>query len=728
MRKVVSLFVLVLVGIFLCGMGNAFSGLGTEGDPWQLTDCATLNDIGYYLLENDIIAQGDCFIVQGHDINLSLGGHTITTGMGASGLFTGVAIADITGVTVHNGTIEFQGYEYADVGGGININRANDINIYDINFSNNNIDIKLVGSNNVHFSNIRSKYSNNLLKISGSSNNFFDNIYFDNGNVAIVTDESINTFTNTYFSDNANGTTWGTPIDRIYTLGENVTIVFDLNYPDGGVCSSFSHSLNMYPNLSHSETLGDCNISLNFIASKEGLYTIDLDTTIDSNITETGKFSILVGNTTKKVSQTYYMHGSAPTHGQPLDVGGSDSGYYSLSPPVVDEERHCGAWVQIQPDEIYTLFQYITDINLTWNIAMDNNDYAAYSSLKRYSTYSQGGYYSQDVYHYSNPTIANVNYSNLNWIIDYPWQFYFLATELEDSSVFVLSTPTQPSTAIFTYLYSGAELIKFEDTDTDYYDTYLLANYYEDYSAVLVIDSQSELNITVNVSEKNPNITAIYYDNILCEEDSDCEILYINESVANVLISTNGEHTLKFEWGDNSTVEVTEPEEGEVPTSSGGGSRYSLSQETLESGFSRNVGSKFVWKFNAGNEDHTITFNDIYTDSLVFTIASTPRIFTVKLNESVLIDAEEDGVYDLNITYNKYYGRLANVGIKAVSVKYGEDNTQVVDSGETQTEVIVEPENNIDWIVGIIIVALIIIGLVFVNRKRSRAVSRKNRK
>jgi hypothetical protein len=186
------------------------------------------------------------------------------------------------------------------------------------------------------------------------------------------------------------------------------------------------------------------------------------------------------------------------------------------------------------------------------------------------------------------------------------------------------------------------------------------------------------------------------------------------------------------QWGNvgnssNVTFEVIAVLE-ETPTSSGGSTSYGLSSEALENGFSRNVGSNFVWKFNAGNENHTITFNDIYTDSLVFTIASTPRIFTVKLNESILIDVEEDGVYDLNITYNKYYGRLANVGIKAVSVKYGEEDIGVVDSGETEVEVIVEPESNTDWIIGIIVVALIIIGLVLVNKRRARAVSRKNRK
>jgi len=178
----------------------------------------------------------------------------------------------------------------------------------------------------------------------------------------------------------------------------------------------------------------------------------------------------------------------------------------------------------------------------------------------------------------------------------------------------------------------------------------------------------------------------------------------------------------------NVTFMVTTEVPEETSTSSGGGSRYSLSNEVLENGFSRNVGSSFVWKFNAGNENHTITFNDIYTDSLVFTIASTPRIFTVKINDSVLIDVEEDGSYDLNITYNKYYGRLANVGIKAVSVKYGEEDTGVVDSGETDVEVVVESEGYTDWIVGIIVVALIIVGLVLVNRKKSRVISKKRDK
>ena len=161
-------------------------------------------------------------------------------------------------------------------------------------------------------------------------------------------------------------------------------------------------------------------------------------------------------------------------------------------------------------------------------------------------------------------------------------------------------------------------------------------------------------------------------------------------------------------------------EEVEItPSSSGGGSRYSLSEAALESGINRNVGNNFVWRFNAGSENHTITFNSVERDNLVFTIASTPRVFSVKINESVLIDVEEDGDYDLNITYNKYYGRLANVGIKAVSVKYGDDG-EVIDVVE---EPIVDSgveSSYTDWIIGIIIVALIIGGLVWFNSRRKR--------
>jgi len=219
----------------------------------------------------------------------------------------------------------------------------------------------------------------------------------------------------------------------------------------------------------------------------------------------------------------------------------------------------------------------------------------------------------------------------------------------------------------------------------------------------------------VENEEKSANITAV-------NQSSQNNELYFSPIGVGTYVSYISCIDQYGNIGNSNNITFQVLEEVEEQTTSGGGSSYTLSQNVLDEGLVRNVWKGVVWKFNAGNENHTITFNDIYTDSLVFTIASTPRIFTVKLNESILIDVEEDGVYDLNVTYNKYYGRLANVGIKAVSVKYGEE---AVESGEAEVEVIVEPENYTDWIIGIIIVALIIVGLVLVNRKRSRAASKK---
>jgi hypothetical protein len=146
---------------------------------------------------------------------------------------------------------------------------------------------------------------------------------------------------------------------------------------------------------------------------------------------------------------------------------------------------------------------------------------------------------------------------------------------------------------------------------------------------------------------------------------------------------------------------------------SGGVSSYSASPSNLNEGFKKIIKAGDYLKFNVSNETHSLTLDKINKSYVNVTIKSSPQKFQIKLNEFVLVDVNSDGVYDINVSYNKYLNYYAEIGLKSVSIKAG-NNSVVGVSGSD--EVSVETEKSFDWRVvyqiGLVLVVLVLVFII----------------
>lgn len=568
---------LLILALFLVLVSGVFAVPGSKEEPYEISGmCQGIGNgeeegfVIHYILTSDI-SGGACIPIDGNNIDFNLNGYTITSTSEA--VIFGKEFDDLeiyegvtAGINVHNITI-YNGTIISGMSGKTFIfHDSNNLTFFDLNLigMKNAFELRYsgiqntIGVNNV-IRNVNITNSETFLKMSQPASVELENITMTNSKSLF--DEDINklsniSYKNLVLNNNVIKNIWNAPSDRTYNLNEEINFVFDINYPNGESCSSFSYDLNLYPSISYTGIKEGCKLLVNFTPTKEGVYTFDLNVLIDNNISESGNFSFLVGEIKKKTSKTYYMRGFEPVNGSLIVYGMADSGAYLLTPPFYYEEtRYCGVWIQTQIDEIYTYFPIINNVythtysfyeyEYSANIWKGIQTFSTYGTAMDYNVFYQEKYLTEYVdgfYH----TSFDTNFYDVNFSIDYLWQTYFFGTKLVGLP-FAKSNTTDTTRMYIEYSTAGPELVQFKDIDEDYYDTELLASYYDGNSAVLIVDSDSDLNIVVDVSDKEFNINTILYDGVSCGVNSNCEVISNDGNIANVLISTGSVHTLVFE-------------------------------------------------------------------------------------------------------------------------------------------------------------------------------------
>jgi hypothetical protein len=167
---------------------------------------------------------------------------------------------------------------------------------------------------------------------------------------------------------------------------------------------------------------------------------------------------------------------------------------------------------------------------------------------------------------------------------------------------------------------------------------------------------------------------------------------------------------------------------------SGGGSigpiSSQVSESDLQNGYTRNLRKKDSLWFNHNEEKHLITINDMNENSVDITVQSEPQKFNIKVGESVNVDLNDDGVYDVEITYVEYLRTLASIKVRAISEEYKDSKVEsdtkadseaiVKDDGPGMIDerTVEEETKSNNWIRWIVAVVLIFVVVSFVlNRK-----------
>ncbi len=104
--------------------------------------------------------------------------------------------------------------------------------------------------------------------------------------------------------------------------------------------------------------------------------------------------------------------------------------------------------------------------------------------------------------------------------------------------------------------------------------------------------------------------------------------------------------------------------------------------ETTENGFILNLGES--GEFIIKGETHTLELTDISDDTILITITSDPILFTIDVGESKDVDMDNDGVYDVKVTFNGYVDGKADISYEEISEEIIEG--PIIDEEVTEEE------------------------------------------
>jgi parallel beta-helix repeat protein len=219
---------------------------------------------------------------------------------------------------------------------------------------------------------------------------------------------------------------------------------------------------------------GNGSITGSFSPTRTGIYSLDIKMTDPGGNTNQRDYSFFVGTTTTK-TVTYYYRGVDPTHNQPV---GRDAKSLLLTAPTATEEWRCSVWVQNSPDDMPDYpFASLSSIN---SYKWSQTNYSGSVGIQRHVTYDGNVDFSQFSYPPRVYGWVSNNFPNLNWVTDYPTDWYQFTLKSVGMPIFITTFPssqaaadpsswaahhhadgsTDPSGADFTYSYTTTPAIK----------------------------------------------------------------------------------------------------------------------------------------------------------------------------------------------------------------------------------------------------------------------------
>ena len=403
---------------------------------------------------------------------------------------------------------------------GVSLTSSNNNTLSDLYLKYNNCGLSLASSSNITLSNISSLLNSNGLSLSGPKP-YSSNLKFSDNLVSPI----INSMALSEYSE------------RVYTKNSNVSFNFSIKYTNGTSTNRFIYNISIYPNTPFYSLNDSDNLFFTFNATRDGVYNIRVNVTLlDTNDSEVRNYVFLVGDTSSRTIR-YYMHHHPLYHAQGSIFGATDSGSMLPYQTTDNEEIHCGIFVLSEPDEVVNQLFIIKNISAGSFYRAGN----PFFLIESYKTYSGDGNYSQEL-PYSNGYVFNTaNFTDLNITSDYAWRFYWLSLKLDGGSPSLVSNATHQSYADFTYLYSGPQILQFqENPGSDIRNIQLLSSTFntaDKKNSSLEFDGTGNFTIALNMSNSTFNNYTVLYDGIPCSSNSNCTLNYNSGGIVNVSLS-----------------------------------------------------------------------------------------------------------------------------------------------------------------------------------------------
>lgn len=226
---------------------------------------------------------------------------------------------------------------------------------------------------------------------------------------------------------------------NVVSLGQKAEANLNLKNANGRDCLGCSYNFKTYPaeNIEILPQDKPNNVKIDFMPSKSGSYTLQINLTDANNNSVLRNIRYIVG-TTKEISQKLYFRGIMPSHNQ---IGGTDGGSINNKIPENTEITNCMVWIQYAFDFIppYPLANLKSFVANTWYQAgSDTNTFG----VERYGTYNTSTDKNSNAPPSQNLAWIRSQLGSINYTMDYPWSWYYLAVKyFPDDGIAVVSFP-----------------------------------------------------------------------------------------------------------------------------------------------------------------------------------------------------------------------------------------------------------------------------------------------
>ena len=359
---------------------------------------------------------------------------------------------------------------------------------------------------------------NNFVRYNVLTNNF--NSIFDNIG-------ENNSYSYNYLLSDHNGFVFDPQFNRSIQAGQAKNFTVSVSYPNRTTCLDFTvNNITITPNDNIDYTITSENITVNFIPSNNGLYSLFFNITDDQNNNIEQRFYL--GNQT---TLGYYFRPDVDaSHGQPT---GTDAASLLFDAPVSESSFDCGVWVQSYPDNVsenISGISRIINIDFSFWYTLDSNGFVGFKKTSEWDKYVGLGIFVSNSSDYSrledNFDVGSWVYNISNW--------YHQTFKLGGYTPFIKTNQTDPGTINFTYLITDSPEIKnISNENVKLYSATTPANNL--YNATISLAGVGTTNLTVRMNdtriEYNVTLNGDYCPKTNCTYTQDSGTLVLNLSL-----------------------------------------------------------------------------------------------------------------------------------------------------------------------------------------------------